>query len=231
MSGRPFMGVQFGDLPPDQQAAWYDVLGQFQQKEAAFNAAYADLSSRGAWVATQDAKTQADYAAMMQKANDTRDTVAKIHAGLDDITSAVSGAWGSVTGAAESLWGSIKGSAQAIQAQGTVDQPPAISEPGPLYGLGNLGILPVLIPIAAIAASIAVVSYFLNDYAQFTKRLDTMQQLQSQGVPADQAAAILNKVAPLPTSIGAGVGGAVMNLGLIALIGFGLWYFWKQKRG
>lgn len=227
-------------LPKDQEVAWYDLVGKFKSYANQFAAAQNDLAAKSSAVANTDPDTQAAYQALVTRAADVQSKIESIRAGLTDIQNALAGAYDAVSGVAQTLWGvNATPEGTALAAEQVVQyHPEAISQPistqaPTLLGIEedeNFGLLPLIIPFAAIAASIAVIAYFLNDYAQFSKRLSTMQQLQSQGVPVEQAAQIVSKIAPAPVGFGAAAGKTIgTGLLIAAAVGFGYWYFFMRK--
>jgi hypothetical protein len=214
------------DQPPitaDQQAAWYDILGQFQQKASDFDAAYQDLMARAPFVATQSADIQAQYQALVDKANATHSTVQYIQQASADVMNALKGAWNAVTG----VWGTVSGAVSGAlnlptDAAGNVVAPDVINPAtglSPYAGLmGNgLGFLP-LIPIAAVAAAIAAITYFLSQYVQFRDKLTLLQQYTAAGATPAQAAAAVAQAFGTGSSATSTIGTLVLIVGGLALL-------------
>ena len=101
-----------------------------------------------------------------------------------------------------------------------------------LRALSALGIV-WLLPVAIVAGALAVLGYWLSDFAKFKARFSEQQrvaaELVSQGVaPIEanrQAAAIVASAEP--QGLAATVGGA-LKFALIAVAGFYLWQTYKR---
>jgi hypothetical protein len=197
------------DQPPisaSEQAAWYDVIGQFEQKANDFLAARADLAAQAPFIAAQPADIQAEYADLVARADSTQSNIQKVQAALADVKNALTGAWNYVTG----VWDSF-----AATVVPDINAATGLSPYAGLQGLGS-PFFP-LIPIAIVAAAVAALAYFLNDYAQFSKKVQLLKQGMS---PAD-----VNKVlgsASITSTLGTLVwiaGGIVLLIYLPKLIG------------
>jgi hypothetical protein len=205
-------------VTPAQSAAWYNIIGQWEQQAAAFQAAYADLVSQAdAVAATGDASVQSDYAALLAKATDTSSTITNIQAALADVKSALTGAWSAITGA----WQSV---ASAVT---TYTGTPSNSEDfvtavaaQPISGwahLAGLGFLP-LIPIAIVAAALAAITLFLTNYSEFNQRMAAYK------AAAAQPGATPTSLATVAKQLGFGNvgGGLTSSLGTLVWIAAGI---------
>lgn len=177
----------------------------FKRLAAQFADAFQQLGTWGA--AVQGTELEGDYNDLMQRGFAVRDQVASIMNAIDSMVSKVS-SW-------------FKTIVSWVPGLGTMRP----------YELQAMGLV-WFIPVAAIVAAIAVLGYWLHDYAKFAKRFAEAQRiaedLQSQGIaPVEaqrQAAAAVAGTAP----------GFLSNLGtplsLIALVGGGwLLYRWSQR--
>lgn len=92
----------------------------------------------------------------------------------------------------------------------------------------NLGLVP-LIPIAAIAASVAVMGKWVSDAYIFNQRIAEVKRLEAKGIPPERAAKIALKMPPsMLQQLGENVIKPVFGL---ALLGLGFWaYNIYQKR-
>lgn len=181
-------------VTPAQQAAWSDLIGRWERAAQQFVTAQDDLGSMADFVATQDAQTQSDYAALVARGNTIGSSIATMQTALADVKAALAGAWQSVTG----VWQTYVGTPATAN-----DVVTALSTQG-IMGFGALGFLP-LVPIAIVAAALAAVTYFLTDYATFAKKV----ALLKQGIPASQIAQATG-------------GGLTSSLGTFAWIALGV---------
>lgn len=141
---------------PEQQSAWQQAIGKWRQTVNDFDIATAQLRMQAADPAVQaDPALNAQAQQLLARADSLGPKVTAIRASVDDVIAAMSGAWDSVIGA----WDS----AASFVGLNGLRMP---SGRGTLAGLG----LPILIPIAAVIASIALVTAFLVDYAKFSKQ-------------------------------------------------------------
>lgn len=147
-------------ITPDQQTAWYNIIGQFEARAQQFLSARQDLDSIDPAALTPD--MQAQYQSLQGRAASIQNTITTVQNALADVKNALAGAWDAVTG----VW------SQAVQiAPLTSAANPAVTEgmspmtAALLEGFG-LGFLP-LIPIAIVAAALAAMTYFLTDYGKF----------------------------------------------------------------
>jgi hypothetical protein len=192
-------------ITPDQSAAWYNIIAQWEQKVAQFTAAQSDLAAQASSIAALPANVQADYASLVSRGDTLRSTISGIQQALADVKNALTGAWNYVTG----VWGQVSSAVSA-----TVPAGSSLFETVSPYmmggGLGSLGLFQ-LIPIAIVAASVAALGYWLDDYLQFHDKLALAKQYQQQGVPPDQAAALIDQVF-------GSKGGLTSSLGTVAII-------------
>ena len=95
-----------------------------------------------------------------------------------------------------------------------------------LFGLGEngLGFLPVLIPVAVIAGSLAAMGKWLSDAYQFNRKMEEIEKLQARGVDPVTASKIIDRVTPAGLSLTTSLGLPVLLIG-----GFFIFNFLKGK--
>lgn len=95
----------------------------------------------------------------------------------------------------------------------------------PEQNINGLGIIP-LIPLAFIAGSTAVTTYFVTDAQKFNAKIDELERLQEMGYTADEAAAIVEKGAiSVPAPIASVWNNRPLRYAGFALLG---WYGYNK---
>lgn len=159
-------------LSSQEATAWYDVIGKFRVLAAQFEAAHRDLSTRPI---PDDPALAEEQARLRARAETVATTVRGIASTLNDVMSALSGAWDKVTGAWD--W---------------VSQNVGLNGPPSQQSLQGLG-LPI-IPIAVVVAAIAVITAFLADYAQFTRKASIYEAERARGASPEQASNAVERI-------------------------------------
>lgn len=207
---------------PAERSAWQKMIDAWRAKANEFDIAVAQLRMQLNDPAVQaDPQLYAEAQRLWTKSETIAPKVQAIRAAVDDVIAAMNNAWDYVSGAwdAAADWIGLGG----LQRVGT---------------LGGLGI-PALIPIAAVAAAIAVITAFLVDYAKFARSADLARQRGvayqaaiDQGHSPSEALAISQGAVPDVRDPGGifalGVGG--IPLWLLALGGLGAYLFFGNKR-
>jgi len=183
---------------PDQTTAWYNILGQFDQKEQEFNSAYADLLAQADQMSTAAPDIQAEYQKLVTRAQTITTNLTRMKTALADVRSALSGAWTAVSGAWSGAESTVKGWLG-------------------LSGGDGLGFLP-LIPIAIVSAALVAVAYFLNDYAQFRGKMTVYQNAIAAGATPAQAAASAATLSSSPITAKIGNMALIAGLAIAAFI-------------
>lgn len=204
---------------PQAQSAYQAAISKWRQTLNDFDIAVARLRMQAADPAVQaDPGLTAQAQALLARAESLGPTIAAIRASVDDVLNAVSGAWDSVSNAWESAasWVGLQGLPREA---------------------GGLGALPVLIPLAAILAAVALISAFLVDYAKFSKQADLASQRGkvyaaaiAQGKTPADALAIAQGTVPDVKDAGffsVSMGGVPWWVWLAA--GGAVWYFFLRK--
>ncbi len=169
-----------------QDAAWWDLVGQFRQAAAKLEALYASLLQQRDYALARPSLA-GPYQALMARVAPLRAQIAGI------------------TNGANRLIGWFRN-----------------------LGLQGLGILP-LIPIAVVAAALALITKWSLDARALSQRITEQQRLEATGVSPERAASIVAQ-----TAIGAGgffasLAGSAKTVGLVAVLG-GLGYLaWKNR--
>lgn len=191
---------------PQETSAYQAVLDKWRTAVNSFDLALADLQRRGSQPMPPD--LAAEYQGLVARAQSMGPKITAVRAAVDDVLAAMSGAWSSVTGAWQSAadWIGLSG-------------PPEDE---------GLGVLQFLIPAAAIAVAIALISAFLVDYAKFTKRADMYASLVAGGKTPEQASGIVANVLPDTSLFSASIGGVPL---WVLVLGAGAAYWYFNKRG
>lgn len=63
---------------------------------------------------------------------------------------------------------------------------------GSTVGLNGLGIIPLLIPIGAAVAALAIIGYYVSDLIKLSQRTNLILKLESEGRPAAEITSIVN---------------------------------------
>lgn len=86
-----------------------------------------------------------------------------------------------------------------------------------LFGMDGyspqMGVLPVLIPAAVIAGSLAAMGKWLSDAYQFNRKMEEIAKLQAKGVDAVTASKIIERTTPSGISIGGAIGIPLLLVG------------------
>jgi hypothetical protein len=200
-----------------QSTAWYNIIGQWENQAAAFQAAYQDLLSQGDFISQQDPQVQADYNALLSKGSSTMSTIQSIQAALTDVKAALAGAWSSITGAWQSVQGAV---ATYVGTPSTSEDFVTAVAAQPISGwpmLRGLGFLP-LIPIAIVAAALAAITLFLTNYSEFNQRMAAYKAAASQpGATPSTLATVAKQL-----GFGQGSGGLTSSIGTLVWIAAGV---------
>lgn len=89
------------------------------------------------------------------------------------------------------------------------------------FGLSGLGVVPVVIGVAAITAALAAVTKFLTDAWSLSKRIDEQIRLEGQGLTPQEAAAVVER--STQSSAGRQFLVSMIPFGAIALVGYMIW--------
>lgn len=183
----------------DEQLTQSDLswLEKFKAEALRFRDAYNALVSKQAF-ASERPELRAEYDALYSRGAVIKGTIDSLTQAVDRVTGFFSGA----TSAVKRFFG-LDG----------VPVMPALS--------GRLGVVP-LIPIAMIASAVALMGKWVADVYLFERKVTEQQRLESDGVPAVEAAAIVRGM-----SAGSGFSGVLDTLKTPILIGGGLLFFIK----
>jgi hypothetical protein len=215
-------------VTPAQQAAWYDIIGKFESSASQFQAAMSDLAAQASDIATQDQATQDAYNSLVSRGQMLQNTISGVGNALVDVKNALSGAWTAITGEWSKVTSAVSSALQlpadqyGTQALDTISPFMMGWGASPYASLvrlglsGGLGLLP-LIPIAIVAAAVAALAYWLNDYLQFTQKMALIKTTNAQRAAQGQAPLLPADVAKIMSS---GAGGLTASLGsLVWIIG------------
>jgi len=83
---------------------------------------------------------------------------------------------------------------------------------------GQLGLIPLLIPVAAIAVSVAAMGKWISDAYQLNKRMDMIQKLIGQGMSPTMASRVVKDT--MPAGFFGSLPSIALPLGAVALAWF-----------
>lgn len=184
---------------PAERATWAQAIERFETAAREADAAVADLARR-APVAARHPDLAREHAELTARARRIGGGLGRVRAAVADVRNALAGLWDRVRG----IWSGVD-----VPALGVA---PALAA------------LP-LIPIAAVIAATAVLVSFVSDYARFARRLNLFEAEIARGRSPDEAARIVERVAP---------DGAWVTIGgvpwwLIAGGAVALWWVLRQR--
>jgi hypothetical protein len=184
------------------ERAWYDVVGKFKDHAQNFKEHYVTLQGERGLVSRMDSAARADYEKLMKRGQVVGSTIKSVMSKVDAAFS----------------WFRDKTGMSNDEILNTELR---------AKGLGEMGVLP-LVPAAIIAGAITLITKWVFDAVAFEKRIAAQKALMSQGVPATEASRIVTQTVEAGT-----IGGATKSiaaLGIIGLIGFGLWQSGALKK-
>lgn len=94
-------------------------------------------------------------------------------------------------------------------------------------GFSGLGIIPIIIPIAIIATTIALLGKWITDYITFAKKLQQIQEMVKGGLTPQQAVSVVSQAAETPGLLGQLIS---PQIGWIILGGLAIMVFASMKR-
>jgi len=169
-----------------EQQASESVIEAFKQRARDFWAQWQKLESRQAMIEQQSPAIKKEYSDLLDRGSTIRSSV-------------------------ETVTGLIDKAAAAYQsAKGWISD---------VFGLGGfdeqqtLGVLPVIIPAAVIATSLAAMGKWLSDAYQFNRKMEEIEKLQAKGVDAVTASKIIERTSPAGISIGGAMALPVLLIG------------------
>lgn len=155
---------------PAERVAWGDALARFDTAAREADGARAQLARQAA-IAARHPQMMAEHQALTARAMRIEAGLGRVRAAVADVRAALAGLWDRVRG----VWSAV---------------------PTPTLGaVPALAALP-LIPIAAVVAATAVLTSFVSDHVRFTRRLSLFESQIAAGRSPDEAARIVERVAP-----------------------------------
>lgn len=191
------------DLNPADAQSWWSWVSNFDNTYAQFNANYNGLIAQAPYVKQSHPELLPQYTDLVNRGAAHAKTLADLKATRDYVSSWLT--W---------LQSGIQSGVNFVEsnAQAAYDAAKAALGLGDI-GLRGLGIAPVVvIGVAAAAAALVIIGYWIKDAFAFAQRLNALKaqedRLQAAGIPADQAArqaqAIVDKtLGPAPGTAGA----------------------------
>lgn len=182
-------------LQPADAGSWWDWITNYDQTLKTFNQQYNQLLSQAAYVRNQHPELLDQYESLLNSAkehlqtlNTLKATRDYVYSWLDWLNNGAKQGINFLTSAASNTYNYLMSS----------------------LGLQGLGIAPVVvIGVAAAAAALVIIGYWIKDAVAFNQRLTALQQqeaaFQAQGMTAEQAAAraqqvVNNTLGPAPGS-------------------------------
>ncbi len=185
---------------PAQATAWYNVIGQFNNVFDNFNTNYHALLQQANYVYTQHPELKSTYDNLVNTGSKNWTDLYNIKTDIATVQQWLSGALTTVENTASNVASSVSSSVSSAITSAENwynntfgDLPPQRS---------GLGIIPVLITIAVVAAAIAAATIWLTDAYKFSQRLKALQTAEDKGATPAQAAAIVNQTLGPPGSSG-----------------------------
>jgi hypothetical protein len=199
-------------LNAGEAPAWSQFVRDFDGAFKGFNDSRAGLLRLGPYVQAKHPELLAQYNELLARANALQPKLQM----LADTRARVAGWLGSLGRVYQSA---VDATSQAIESAADW-----ISAARKRLGLGELGIAPVLVVVGvgAAAAGLVLITKWISDSYIFAKRLNAMQDMESRGYTATQAADAVNRVLGKP-----GEGGIEQTISRIlwvgGLVAIGLW--------
>lgn len=200
-------------LSANDAPAWTQFVRDFDGAFKAFNDSRAGLVRLGPYVQTKHPELAAQYNALLGRAT----TLAPKLQMLADTRARVAGWLGGLGRAYQTA---IDTTSQAIESAADW-----IAAARKRLGLGELGIAPVLVVVgvAAAGAGLVLITKWISDTYIFAKRLNALQDMESRGYTAEQAADAVNRVLGPPGEKG-GIEQTISRVLWVAgLAAIGLW--------
>lgn len=186
------------ELQEADAGSWWDWITNYDQTLAQFNQQYTALMNQRAYVQNQHPELAPQYNDLVNRAQSNLAKLNELKATRDYVYSWLD--W---------IGGGLQSGANFLTSAASNTYNYLLSSLG-LGGLGAMGIAPVVaISVAAAAAVLVVVGYWIKDAYAFNQRLAALQQqeqaLIASGVPAAQAATqaqaiVDNTLGPAPGS-------------------------------
>lgn len=82
-----------------------------------------------------------------------------------------------------------------------------------LDGVPQLGLIPILIPAAVIATSLAAMGKWLKDVYEFNRKMEEIAKLEAKGIDPVTASKIIERVSPSGINLNAAIGLPVLLIG------------------
>ena len=169
-------------LNPNDSQAWYSWVTDFDNTYAQFQTNYNALVSLGDYVSTSHPELLPQYNDLVSRGNDNANTLAQLKATRDYVWSwlqwlntGLQSGIDFVSSSAQSAYDAAK------QALGLGAIPRVVLR----RGLHGLGVAPlVVIGVAAAAAALVIIGYWIKDAYAFAQRLNALQAQEAQLIAA-----------------------------------------------
>lgn len=187
---------------------WARFLTDFPGAYKAFQDNRAGLTSIAAYV-QRHPELQASYSALVARSNALQPKLAELKSVYDNVSGFFKGA-GKVYGTA------VDATSRAIESVANT-----IASARKALGLGELGIAPIIVAIGAgvALATLSALVAWVTDTYKFSKRVNTMMELEQRGYSPEQAAALVNNVLGKPPADKGGLSETVNQIAWIAGLG------------
>lgn len=186
-------------MSPQEAVSWLATATNLKQKYADFQKMRGDLSASKIDAKKYPALAK-ERATLLKRASDT-------DAKISGTVKAVESAYAEVKNIAYQVGSTLLSPFEFVAEK---------------IGLNGLGILPVLIPVAVIAAALAGITFWTKDSVLFFQKVNEQKRLEASGMAPEQASAIIEKKASVGFFDKLG-----STLGLV-IIGGAVWFGYQQ---
>lgn len=181
------------ELATQDAPAWSQFVRDFDGAYKSFVDNRNALIALGPYIQQRHPELEPQWRDMLDRANSL---LPKLQA-LADTRARVAGWLGSL--------GTVYQSAVDITSRAIENVANAVSAARRALGLGEMGVVPVVVVVLGVAAAgvtLAAITKWVADAYLFSRRLNTLQELEAKGLAPDAAANAVNKVMGNPNAPG-----------------------------